>query len=138
MLRGIRFFIMALILVLTLLVSTVSCAASVSDGECDAVQADLDRANAELDEAKAKVSETKAALDKAKAELVEVKVASLEELLRQRRSVRDYADEPLTDRGVAEPLLRLAHSTRWRSIWWPVMWRTLRPGCTNMSLRTRN
>ena len=112
MLRGIRFSIMALTLVFTLLVGTVSCAASVSDGECDAVQADLDRANAELDEAKAKVSETKAALDKAKTELVEVKAASLEELLRQRRSVRDYTEEPLTQDEVLKLLWAAQGKTR--------------------------
>lgn len=98
-----RFSVVVLTLVFVLIVGMIGCAPSVPDGECEAVKADLDRANAELsglrtelNEANAKLSQTKAELDKARTELVEVKAASLEELLRQRRSVRDYADAPLT------------------------------------------
>jgi len=81
--------VVALMLVFTLIAGTASCAAPAPDGGCDAVKA-------ELDETRTQLSQTKAALDQAKAELVDVKAASLEELLRQRRSVRDYADAPLT------------------------------------------
>jgi SagB-type dehydrogenase family enzyme len=70
-------------LVFVLMMGVVGCAPSASDGGCDAVKADLDRA---------------------KAELVEVKAASLEELLRERRSVRDYADAPLTQDEVLKLL----------------------------------
>jgi len=80
--------VVALMLVFTLIAGTASCAAPAPDGGCDAVKA-------ELDETRTQLSQTKAALDQAKAELVDVKAASLEELLRQRRSVRDYADAPL-------------------------------------------
>ncbi len=90
-------------LVAVLMVGTAGCAPSVSDNGCAAVKAELDKANAELkrlrieqDEAKARLSETKAEMDKVKAEVAGVRAASLEELLRQRRSVRDYADAPLT------------------------------------------
>lgn len=76
-------------LVFMLMISVVSCASPVSDGACDAVKDDLARANAEL-------SELRTELDEVNAELSDIKAASLEELLHQRRSVRDYADEPLT------------------------------------------
>ena len=89
MLRGKLPSVVTLMLVLTLIAGTAGCAAPAPDGGCDAVRAELDETRAEL-------SQTKAALDKARAELVEVKPASLEELLRQRRSVREYADAPLT------------------------------------------
>lgn len=83
MLRGKHFPVVVLSLVFVFMVGMVGCAPSVSDGECDAVKADL---------------------DKAKAELAEVKAASLEELLRERRSVRDYADAPLTQDEVLKLL----------------------------------
>lgn len=90
-------------LVAVLMVGTAGCAPSVSDNGCAAVKAELDKANAELkklrtelDEAKAKLTEAKAELGKIKAEVAAVKTASLEELLRQRRSIRDYTDAPLT------------------------------------------
>jgi len=89
--------VVALMLVFTLIVGTASCAAPAPDGGCDAVKAQLDETRAEL-------SQTKAALDKARAELVDVKAASLEDLLRQRRSVRDYADAPLTQDEVLKLL----------------------------------
>ncbi len=83
MLRGKHFPVVVLSLVFVFMAGMVGCAPSVSDGECDAVKADL---------------------DKAKAELTEVKAASLEELLRERRSVRDYADAPLTQGEVLKLL----------------------------------
>jgi SagB-type dehydrogenase family enzyme len=100
MLRGKHFPVIVLGLVLVLMAGVVNCTPSVSDGECDAVKAELDEANAELSE----LREVKAELDKANAELVEVKAASLEQLLRERRSVRDYADAPLTQGEVLKLL----------------------------------
>jgi len=98
-------------LVAVLMVGTAGCAPSVSDNGCDAVKAELDKANAELkrlrteqDEAKAKLSETKAEMDKVRAEVAGVRAASLEELLRQRRSVRDYTDASLTQDEVIKLL----------------------------------
>jgi len=61
-------------LVVVFMVGTAGCAPSVSDNECDAVKAEL---------------------EKVRAEVAAARTASLEELLRQRRSVRDYADVPL-------------------------------------------
>ena len=83
MLRGRHFPVVVLSLVFMFMAGMVGCAPSVSDGECDAVKAEL---------------------DKAKAEVAEVKAASLEELLRERRSVRDYADAPLTQDEVLKLL----------------------------------
>ena len=104
--------VVALMLVFMLIAGAAGCAAPVSDGGCSAVQAALERANAELDEARAELSQTKAALDQAKAELVEVKAASLEELLRERRSVREYADAPLTQDEVFKLLWAAQGITR--------------------------
>ena len=100
MLRGRHFPVIVLGLVFVFMAGVVGCAPSVSDGECDAVKAELDKANAELSE----LREVKAELDKAKAKVAEVKAASLEELLRERRSVRDYADAPLTQDEVLKLL----------------------------------
>jgi len=70
-------------LVVVFMVGTAGCAPSVSDNECDAVKAEL---------------------EKVRAEVAAARTASLEELLRQRRSVRDYADVPLTKDEVMELL----------------------------------
>ena len=70
-------------LVVVFMVGTAGCAPSVSDNECDAVKAEL---------------------EKVRAEVAAARTASLEELLRQRRSVRNYADVPLTKDEVMELL----------------------------------
>ena len=84
-------------LVAVLMVGTAGCAPSVSDNGCDAVKAELDKANAEL-------AKLRSELDKVRAEVVGVRTASLEELLRQRRSVRDYTDASLTQDEVIKLL----------------------------------
>ena len=78
------------------------CSAPVPEQDCDGVRADLARAVAELkdgraqmDEANAKLRQMKAELDKARADLARGRTAQLEQLLRERRSVRGYADAPL-------------------------------------------
>jgi SagB-type dehydrogenase family enzyme len=88
-------YILTVVLLLAL-VLMVGCTLTVSDGGCDALKAELDKANAELTKLEAELNETKAEMDKVRAEVAGVRAASLEELLRQRRSVRDYADAPLT------------------------------------------
>ena len=50
----------------------------------------------ELAKLRAELSETQAELNRARTEINTAKAASLEELLRQRRSIREYADAPLT------------------------------------------
>lgn len=112
MLRGKLPAAAMLVLVFMLVAGAVDCTPSTSGGDCDAVRADLERANAALDEARAELSETKAELDNAKGELTEVKAASLEELLLQRRSVRRYADAPLTQDEVFKLLWAAQGITR--------------------------
>ncbi|MBM4446480.1 MAG: SagB/ThcOx family dehydrogenase [Chloroflexi bacterium] len=70
---------------------------SVSDSDCGTLQAELDRANAELNKLKAE-------LEGIQAEVTAVKTASLEELLQQRRSIREYIDAPLTQDEVMKLL----------------------------------
>ena len=70
-----------LMLVAVLMLSLVGCT-PVSDGGGGALQAELDRLKAEL--------------ESVQTEIATVKTASLEELLRQRRSIRQYNDAPLT------------------------------------------
>jgi SagB-type dehydrogenase family enzyme len=80
---------MMLMFVAVLLFGMVGCA-PISDGGCNLLRAELDTANAEL--------------NRLRAEIATVKPASLEELLRQRRSIRDYADTPLTQEEVMKLL----------------------------------
>jgi len=87
---------MMLMFVAVLMVGVLGCV-PVSDGECSALQAELDRANAELDKLKAE-------LEGVKAEVATIKTASLEELLQQRRSIREYIDAPLTQDEVMKLL----------------------------------
>ncbi len=94
---------MTLMLVAVLLLGMAGCA-PVSDDGCNALKAKLDRANAELAKLRAQLSETKTELDKVRGEVAIVKSASLEELLRQRRSIRDYTDAPLTQDEVMKLL----------------------------------
>lgn len=83
------FPVITLILLAVLLFGTIGCMPSVSDSDCGTLQAELDRANTELDKLKAE-------LEGVQAEIATAKTASLEELLRQRRSIRAYSDAPLT------------------------------------------
>ena len=71
------------LLVVVLIFGMLGCAAPVSDGGCETLKAEL---------------------DKVRAEVGTVKTASLEELLRQRRSVRAYSDAPLTQDEVLKLL----------------------------------
>ena len=81
--------VMMFMLVVVLLFGVAGCA-PVSDGGCNSLRAEMGTANAEL--------------NKLRAEIAIVKPASLEELLRQRRSIRDYADAPLTQDEVMKLL----------------------------------
>jgi len=80
---------MMLMLVAVLLFGMAACA-PVSDSECNSLRAELDTANAEL--------------NRLRAEIATVKPASLEELLRQRRSIRNYTDAPLMQEEVMKLL----------------------------------
>ena len=99
----------ALILIfLSLLI--LSCAPEFSTEGYKTLEARLDEANAELAETKAELAKTKTALDKAKDELTKVEAAldeansdlsrvqtdCLEVITQKRRSIRDYADSPLS------------------------------------------
>jgi SagB-type dehydrogenase family enzyme len=75
--------VIVLLLVVVLIFGMLGCAAPVSGGGCETLKAEL---------------------DKVRAEVGTVKTASLEELLRQRRSVRDYSDAPLTQEEVLKLL----------------------------------
>jgi SagB-type dehydrogenase family enzyme len=86
-----------LMLVVVLLFGTIGCMPPVSDSDCGTLQAELDRANAELNKLKAE-------LEGVQAEVATVRTASLEELLRQRRSIREYSDAPLTQDEVMKLL----------------------------------
>jgi len=86
-----------LMLVVVPLFGTIGCMPPVSDSDCGTLQAELDRANAELNKLKAE-------LEGVQAEVATVRTASLEELLRQRRSIREYSDAPLTQDEVMKLL----------------------------------
>lgn len=81
--------LMLLLLASVLLFGIATCA-PIPDGEYNALKAELDTAKAEV--------------NKLRAEIAIAKTASLEELLRQRRSIRDYADAPLTQDEVMKLL----------------------------------
>jgi SagB-type dehydrogenase family enzyme len=115
MLKFTRFVVLSLIL---LAMPLLSCAPGVSTEEYRALEAKLDNANSELAQTKAELSETKttlaktddqltkaqAALNQTNADLVKVQTACLEVLLSKRRSIRDYADSPLTKEEVMKLL----------------------------------
>jgi SagB-type dehydrogenase family enzyme len=61
-------------------------------------------AQAELENLKAELQTTRTELEKARNDLATAKAATLEELLRQRRSVREYSEEPLTKEEVMKLL----------------------------------
>ena len=88
---------MTLMLVVVLMFGMMGCMAPVSNGGCETLKDELERANAEL-------AKLRSELDKVRAEVVGVRTASLEELLRQRRSVRDYTDASLTQDEVIKLL----------------------------------
>lgn len=81
--RGKHISVIVLLLVIVLIFGMLGCAAPVSDGGYETLKAEL---------------------DKVRAEVGTVKTASLEELLRQRRSVRAYSDAPLTQEEVLKLL----------------------------------
>jgi len=73
------------------------CAPGVGDQGCSTLQAELESVKAELERVKAELERTKAQLTTAKS-------ATLDELLRNRRSVREYSREPLTKEEVMKLL----------------------------------
>ncbi len=89
MLRSKHIPVMMFMFVVVLLIGTAGCTAPVSNGGCEMLEDELERANAEL-------VKLRSELDKVDAEVAAVKAASLEELLQQRRSIRQYSDVPLT------------------------------------------
>lgn len=89
-----KYFISAVTL---LLVTVCGCAPQESGQDCSALQAELESVKAELER-------TKAELEKTRVQLASAKGATLEELLRQRRSVREYSKEPLTKEEVMKLL----------------------------------
>lgn len=88
---------MMLMLVAVFLFGMIGCASPVLDSDCGTLQTELDRANDEL-------GKLKAELEEIQSEVAAVKTASLEELLRQRRSIRSYSDAPLTQDEVMKLL----------------------------------
>ena len=81
--------VMMFMLVVVLFFVMVGCTAPVSNRGCEMLEDELERANAEL-------AKLRSELDKVDAEVAVVNAASLEELLQQRRSTRQYSDAPLT------------------------------------------
>ncbi len=93
-----------------LLLPLLSCAPGVSTEEYNALNAELGKTESSLAQANAKLAETntaltaandeitglRAALDEAKAPFIKEQAACFERVLGKRRSVRDYADSPLT------------------------------------------
>lgn len=93
--------IVSLFVLFSLMVS--SCTPGISIEEYEAVKAELDKANAELaqtktdlDKANDDLTQVKAALAEANAALAKGQPAYFEELLRTRRSVREYTSSPLS------------------------------------------
>ena len=82
--------VMTLMLVVVLFLAMAGCTVPVSNGGCETLEDELERANAELAELRSEVAA--------------VKTASLEELLQQRRSIREYTDASLTRDEVMELL----------------------------------
>ena len=76
-------------LVVVLFFVMAGCTAPVSNGGCEMLEDELEKANAEL-------AKLRSELDKVDAGDAVVKAAYLEELLQQRRSIRQYSDAPLT------------------------------------------
>jgi hypothetical protein len=74
--------VMTPMLVVLLFLAMAGCAVPVSNSGCETLEDELERANAELAELRSEVAA--------------VKTASLEELLQQRRSIREYSDTSLT------------------------------------------
>lgn len=88
----------------------LGCAPGVSTEEYNALKGRIEKAESSLAQANAELAETKtalskandeiaglkAALDEAKAPVLKEQAALFERLLSKRRSVRDYADSPLT------------------------------------------
>lgn len=85
-----------ILILLTVFLSVMAGCAPAPENGCNTLKTELNRAYAEVAKLQTQLNETKTELDKAKAEIAKVKSASLEELLRQRRSIRSYADAPLT------------------------------------------
>ena len=84
--------------VVVLMLGAIGCAPVEND--CEALQAELDIANAELDRLKAELSRVQSA----GIEVDAVKSTCLEQLLRQRRSIRAYSDAALTQDEVMKLL----------------------------------
>lgn len=84
-----------ILIFLAVFLSLMTGCAPASDG-CNTLKTELDKANAEIAKLNTQLNEAKTELDRTRAEIAKVRSASLEELLRQRRSVRNYADAPLT------------------------------------------
>lgn len=88
----------------------LSCAPGVSTEEYKALKAELEKAESSLAQAQSELAQTntalteanneiaglKAALDEAKAPLIKEQAACFEQVLSKRRSIREYADSPLT------------------------------------------
>jgi SagB-type dehydrogenase family enzyme len=89
MTKGKPISVLIFMFVAVLLVGMAGCAPTVSDGSCSTLKAELNKTTAEL-------TKLRAELDRVRAEAATVKSASLDELLRQRRSIREYVDAPLT------------------------------------------
>ena len=78
--------VMMFVFVAVLLIGPAGCTVTVPDGGCEMLEDELERANAELAKLRSELGKVDADVD----------TASLEELLQQRRSIREYVDAPLT------------------------------------------
>ena len=85
------------VFVAVLLIGAAGCTATVSDSGCEALEDELERANAELAKLRSELGKVDADVDAAK-------IAYLEELLQQRRSIREYVGAPLTREEVMKLL----------------------------------
>jgi len=88
---------MLLVLLAFALLLVPGCVPQTDERGCSTVQAELENLKAEL-------QKTKAELEKTRNDLATAKSATLEELLRQRRSVREYGVGPLTREEVLSML----------------------------------